>query len=1518
MSKALRLSSAVAGLLALMAGLLSCGGSGAAPFNGATALPAVSVAVSPPTMTVTTGTTQSFTATVYNSNVSGVQWLVNGFPGGGGNIGTVDSSGNYTAPQYVPNPAVVTVSAVANADNTKSGSAQVTITGTPIPAQVSISPTVAAVNVGTTLNLTATVTGPADTAVIWQVVDNGNGVVNGDANVGTIVPGPNGATAVYTAPAKIPSSGTVTIKAVSHSQPSVFASCVVTIADIQSVTLSSGGKTVTTASVQVGTSFPFTANVVGAGNISVVWEVNGIPGGNATIGTITASGPNNSIGTYTAPSTVPTTGSAISTVPTGSTVTVTAVSALLPTKFASATVTIVPVSQNVSISISPTAAPVNLGGTLPLTATVTGSSDTSVIWEVVDNGKDVVNGDATVGTIAPGANSANATYTAPAKAPNSGTVTILAVSHAQPNVSASCVVTFTNISGVTISPTTANVQVGTRFVFTATVTGTGDTSVIWEVNSIAGGNATDGTIAASGTNNTTGTYTAPSAVPISGNTVTVTAVSHALPSKFASAIVTILPASQNSVSISISPISATVLTNGTEQFTATVLHTTNTAVTWQVNGVPGGNSTYGTITPVPGTNSANYVAPSTVPAQNPVIVSAIPNAAPNISATASVTVSGTATVTISPVTATVGTGTAFQFTASVSGPGVTNTSVFWEVNGIQGGNSTVGKITGSNNVGTYTAPASVPAPNVVTVTAVSFAQPSRSASAQVTITQSAVTAQISPISATVLTNGTQQFTVNVLHTTNTAVTWQVNGVPGGNSTYGTITPTGTDSATYVAPSTVPAQNPVIVSAIPNAAPNFTATASVTITGVATVTISPLTVSVNAGTTTQFTATVTGTAITDTSVFWQVNGVTGGSTFYGTIAGSTNNTAVYSAPAKQPAPPGNVVTVTAVSNAQTNRSASATVTITPPVANGVTIQVTGLTELSLCAQTEYTATIGNATNTSVMAWQVNGVTGGNSTYGTITAMAGNSDIATYVPPQQLPTPPTVVIGAIPTAAPNEVGTVDVTLTNPPIQVNVVDTQNNSSTAQVGVGLTVPLQATVTNSCTIQTATWYVGQNGDFIEGGNSTLGTIAPDSQANQVTYTAPATVPSNPTVTIEATSDAVPSIFGTATITINPAPVITVSITPSTPQTVDFQGSTGNANVEYFATIAGTNSTDVTWEVNGYPGGDTTCQNGGVPCGIGTIGTDPANPGNPLQALYTAPVAVPSPPTVNVTAVFAGPPQVVSNSDPVTIVTPPPPPPTIAIVPASIFPIIPGQTLSPQADIGCPGGGCNNVVDWSLSLPSGEGGSCTALTPCGSLSLATGPCPGGNSLECQNTNNSPNLVYSSPTSIPSDPWDVTLTAILDSDQSVQATATIEITASATASISISPTNPTIQAGSDGSITFTATIINAPAGTNVTWSLQCNSLAPSSGEWCYDFSGDGGGPGCLDVNEKFCFTNSQEALPTKPATYSPPAALGSQFQTNVCTQTQGTNGMVPLIASITAGNCNTTSCTAQACITVTPP
>ena len=89
---------------------------------------------------------------------------------------------------------------------------------------------------------------------------------------------------------------------------------------------------------------------------------------------------------------------------------------------------------------------------------------------------------------------------------------------------------------ITVSPGSASVQAGATQQFTATVTGTSNTSVTWSVNGVPGGNSTVGTISA------TGLYTGPSVVP-SSNTVTVTATSVADTTKSASAAVSITAAS---------------------------------------------------------------------------------------------------------------------------------------------------------------------------------------------------------------------------------------------------------------------------------------------------------------------------------------------------------------------------------------------------------------------------------------------------------------------------------------------------------------------------------------------------------------------------------------------------------------------------------------------------------------------------------------------------------------------------------------------------------------------------------------------------------------------------------------------------------------------------------------------------------------------------------------------------------------------------------------------------------------
>jgi hypothetical protein len=89
--------------------------------------PAVQVAVCPASRILATSGTQSFTASLANTSDTNVTWEVNGIPGGNASVGTISSTGVYSAPGSVPPGGMVTVSAVAAADNAASASAQLTI-----------------------------------------------------------------------------------------------------------------------------------------------------------------------------------------------------------------------------------------------------------------------------------------------------------------------------------------------------------------------------------------------------------------------------------------------------------------------------------------------------------------------------------------------------------------------------------------------------------------------------------------------------------------------------------------------------------------------------------------------------------------------------------------------------------------------------------------------------------------------------------------------------------------------------------------------------------------------------------------------------------------------------------------------------------------------------------------------------------------------------------------------------------------------------------------------------------------------------------------------------------------------------------------------------------------------------------------------------------------------------------------------------------------------------------------------
>ena len=208
--------------------------------------PAVTISISPTAASVVTTKTQPFTATVTNATNTAVTWQVNGVTGGDSAHGTISASGLYTSPSAVPNPATVTVSAISQADATKSASAAVTITASQNPVAISISPTAASVVTTKTQLFTATVTNATNTAVTWQV----NGVTGGDSTRGTI-----STSGLYTAPSAVPNPATVTVSAISQADATKSASATVAISsapDTTAPTAPSGLTAVASSTTQIG------------------------------------------------------------------------------------------------------------------------------------------------------------------------------------------------------------------------------------------------------------------------------------------------------------------------------------------------------------------------------------------------------------------------------------------------------------------------------------------------------------------------------------------------------------------------------------------------------------------------------------------------------------------------------------------------------------------------------------------------------------------------------------------------------------------------------------------------------------------------------------------------------------------------------------------------------------------------------------------------------------------------------------------------------------------------------------------------------------------------------------------------------------------------------------------------------------------------------------------------------------------------------------------------------------------
>lgn len=213
-------------------------------------------------------------------------YSVNGVQGGDEKYGTVDSNGVYTAPAIVPTPSnVVTVTSVAaKFPDGKPGAVKYTILN-PVPVINAVTPSTFAEG-------TATITVSGSRFVYGAQI-----FFNGAAVSTTYV---SSTQLVASITALLPGNYQLVVQ---NPNPGAANSAVVTISVTPgqvALKLNAGEG----ASVRVNNTLRFTLAVTGTQNTGIVWQANGIPGGNSQIGTIVAN--NDGSATYTAPAVVPT------------------------------------------------------------------------------------------------------------------------------------------------------------------------------------------------------------------------------------------------------------------------------------------------------------------------------------------------------------------------------------------------------------------------------------------------------------------------------------------------------------------------------------------------------------------------------------------------------------------------------------------------------------------------------------------------------------------------------------------------------------------------------------------------------------------------------------------------------------------------------------------------------------------------------------------------------------------------------------------------------------------------------------------------------------------------------------------------------------------------------------------------------------------------------------------------------------------------------------------------------------
>lgn len=704
------------------------------------------------------------------------------------------------------------------------------------------------------------------------------------------------------------------------------------------------------------------------------------------------------------------------------------------------------------------------------------------------------------------------------------------------------------------------------------------------------------------------------------------------------------------IRVEISPKTAFVRVKGKVSFSAKTLFTPPTQtsqVTWEVEGVPGGNPQVGTITP-----TGLYTAPADTPEQKLLTVKVTARSLADASKTdtAEVTIFPGIRVEVTPSTTRIKAGEWVSLEAQVLNtlPNETK-AVTWDLVGI-------GTLENSSATGVvYRAPATLTTTQTVLVKAVSLADPEAPPGVAQIIVQAPLSVEVRPEAPQVRAGKTLVVTAIITPPRpGETLRWFVNDVEGGEETLGTINPSGV----YTAPRRVPEGGIVTIKAALASDPNIFGTAQIQILPL-NLKIDPEILKAPAGKNFPLKA-FDGDTGEGLRVRWSVEPLSG----WGTVDPPEGTTTVYKAPlitnpvdlAEQP-----LIQVVAQSVEDPKVVVRVPVVIVPAI----------LAEISPAnpsvpagGRIQFTGKIEGTTNKNLL-WDLDPKQGA----GTIDPQTGLYQAPLIVPEGGLQ----AKVLLIPEADPSQVAFTTVTVLPPdrlevkpkqaliragkaisfvitasrPVEVTLTpslgqwDPQSSTYTAPADVTQETPvtlrislkdkpdifqevsltllpalrLQLDNPNPVVIEDSvqllklfvqpqeavdvTWSVE--------GAPANGTVEPDSTGLQAQYKAPATVSEPRTVTLRVTAVAKrdQALAETqATIQLIPRPPLKVTVIPNTAEVFL------NGTLELVAKVEGSANRAVSWKVEGA----------GASGSIKEIGTD--NEGN-SKAIYTAPSVLP-------------------------------------------------------------------------------------------------------------------------------------------------------------------------------------------------------------------------------------------------------------------------------------------------------